>query len=65
MCHRGATSGHREPWVHAKALGFSFEDKEEPIKGFSHGCDVIKFRKMVLTTVKRMFLRESRPRTVV
>ena len=27
-------SDHQEPWVHAQALDFSFEDEDEPIKGF-------------------------------
>lgn len=44
--------------MHAKALGFSFEEEEEPIKGFNQGYDKITFRKMILTTVRGIFSEE-------
>lgn len=57
-----APSDHQEPWVHAKAPGFSFEDEDEPIKGFNQGEDMIKFRKRIADHSEGNILRGFRPR---
>jgi hypothetical protein len=51
--------------VHARALEFSSEDKEEPVKVFKQTCDMIRLRKMILTTVRRIDFRGIKPGAMV